>query len=85
MVRLMKGFAERGGLHMKLSASNQLKGTVISIHPGAVNANVILELEGGQQIMSSVSMGSLKELKLEVGKEAYAVIKASDVTIGVDE
>lgn len=70
---------------MKLSASNQLKGTIISIHPGAVNANVILELEGGQEITSSVSMGSLKDLKLEVGKEAYAVIKASDVTIGVDE
>lgn len=53
---------------MKLSARNQLKGTVIAIHPGAVNAIVIMELEGGQLITSSISMGSLKDLELEVGK-----------------
>ena len=70
---------------MKLSARNQLKGTVIAINPGAVNAIVIMELEGGQLITSSISMGSLKDLELEVGKEAYAIIKASSVIIGVDD
>lgn len=70
---------------MKLSARNQLKGTVVAIHPGAVNAIVILELEGGEEITSTISMGALKDLKLEVGKEAYAVIKASSVMIGIDE
>lgn len=70
---------------MKLSARNSLKGTVTAIHPGAVNAIVILELEGGQLVTSSISMGSLKELHLQVGKEAYAIIKASSVIIGVDD
>ena len=70
---------------MKLSARNQLKGTITAIHPGAVNAIVIMELEGGQLITSSISMGSLKDLELEVGKEVYAIIKASSVIIGVDD
>lgn len=70
---------------MKLSARNQLKGTVIAIHPGAVSAIVIIELAGGEQITSTLSMGALKDLKLEVGMEAYAVIKASSVMIGIDD
>lgn len=70
---------------MKLSARNILEGTVTAIHPGAVNAIVILELEGGQLITSSISMMSLKELGLEVGKKASAIIKASSVIIGVDD
>lgn len=69
---------------MKLSARNMLKGTVTAIHPGAVNAVVILEIEGGQLITSTISMGSLKDLDLQVGQEAYAIIKASSVIIGVD-
>lgn len=44
-----------------------------------------MELEGGQLITSTISMGSLKELELEVGKEAYAIVKASSVIIGVDD
>ena len=70
---------------MKLSARNTLKGTITAIHPGAVNAIVIMELEGGQLITSTISMGSIKELELEVGKEAYAIVKASSVIIGVDD
>lgn len=70
---------------MKLSARNQLKGTITAIHPGAVNAIVILELDGGQLMTASISMGSLKELDLQVGKEAYAIVKASSVIIGLDE
>lgn len=70
---------------MKLSARNVLKGTVTAIHPGAVNAIVVLEIAGGELITSSISMGALKELDLEVGKTAYAIVKASNVIIGVDE
>lgn len=62
-----------------------LKGTVTAIHPGAVNAIVILEIEGGQLITSTISMGSLKDLDLQVGQEAYAIIKASSVIIGVED
>lgn len=75
----------KGESNMKLSARNQLKGTIIALHPGAVNAIVIVELPGGEQITSTISMGSLKDLGLEVGKEVYAVIKASNVMIGIDD
>ncbi len=75
----------KGESNMKLSARNQLKGTIIALHPGAVNAIVIIELPGGEQITSTISMGSLKDLGLEVGKEVYAVIKASNVMIGIDD
>ena len=69
---------------MELSARNQLKGTITSIQPGAVNAIVVIELAGGDQITSTISMESVKSLGLEVGKEAYAVIKATSVMIGVE-
>jgi len=70
---------------MKLSARNQLKGTVVSIQPGAVNAIVQLDLGGGGIISSSITMDSVKNLNLKVGDTAYAVIKASSVMIGIDD
>lgn len=70
---------------MKLSARNQLKGTIIDIQEGAVNGIVKLDIGGGNVISSTISMSAIHELKLEVGKEAYAVIKATSVMIGVDE
>ena len=74
----------KGGNYMKLSARNQLKGKVVSIEKGAVNGIVRIELKGGDVITSTISMGAIEELGLEVGKEAYAVIKATSVMIGVD-
>ena len=50
-----------------------------------MNAIVIMELDGGQIITSTISMGALKDLALEVGKEAYAIVKAADVIIGVED
>ncbi len=70
---------------MKLSARNVLQGTVISLHPGAVNAVVLLELPDGQIVTSSITMESLKELHLSIGQKAYAVVKSCDVMIAVDE
>lgn len=70
---------------MKLSARNQLKGKVVSIKEGAVNAIVVLDIGGGNQISSTISMDSVKELGLKVGSEAYAVIKATSVMVGIDE
>jgi molybdenum-pterin binding domain len=69
---------------MKLSARNALKGKIKSITPGAVNAEVILELPGGQEVVSIITKHSVESLKLKVGAEAYAVMKASEVMIGVD-
>lgn len=69
---------------MKLSARNTLKGKVKEVKPGAVNAVVVLELPGGVEIVSMITKESAEKLDLQPGKEAYAVVKASNVMIGVD-
>jgi molybdopterin-binding protein len=69
---------------MKLSARNLLKGKVTKITLGAVNAEVEIELAGGQKVVSIITINSVKRLGLEVGKEAYAMVKASNVMIAVD-
>lgn len=70
---------------MKISARNALKGTVKSIDIGAVNAEVVVELPGGQQVTSIVTKESVASLGLTVGGEAYAIIKASNVMLGTDD
>nr|WP_325191405.1 TOBE domain-containing protein [uncultured Selenomonas sp.] len=69
---------------MKLSARNQLKGKVIAIEKGAVNGIVRIELKGGDVITATISLSAIDELGLAVGKDAYAVIKATSVMVGVD-
>jgi molybdopterin-binding protein len=69
---------------MKLSARNILKGEVVSVVKGAVNSEVIIELPGGTQIVSVITNSSVENLGLKKGKEAYAVIKASNVMVAVD-
>lgn len=70
---------------MKLSARNQLKGTVVSIEEGAVNGIVKLDIGGGNVITSTISMAAIRELGLQVGGAAYAVIKATSVMMAVDD
>ena len=70
---------------MKLSARNQLKGTVTEIQEGAVNGIVKIDIGGGNIISATISMNAIKELELAVGKEAYAVIKATSVMVGIDD
>ena len=70
---------------MKLSARNQLKGTVMEIQDGAVNGIVKIDLGSGNIISAVITMASIRELGLKVGGTAYAVIKASNVMIGVDD
>ena len=70
---------------MKLSARNQLKGTVVGIDEGAVNGIVKIDIGGGNVISATISMNAIKEFGLEVGKEAYAVIKATSVMVGIDD
>jgi molybdopterin-binding protein len=69
---------------MKLSARNVLKGKVVKLTEGAVNSEVILELEGGAQVVAIITKESAHNLALAVGKPAYAVIKASNVMVAVD-
>ena len=69
---------------MKISARNVLKGKVRQIKPGAVNTEVIIQLPGGPEIVSIITKESADKLGLMVGREAYAIIKASNVMVGVD-
>jgi molybdate transport system regulatory protein len=69
---------------VKISARNQLAGTVRSIDVGAVNTTVTIELAGGQQVGSVITKESAANHGLAVGTTAYAIIKASDVMVGVD-
>lgn len=69
---------------MKLSARNQLKGKIVSIQEGAVNGIVVIDIGGGNKVSATISMNSIRELGLAEGKEAYAVIKATSVMVGVD-
>ena len=68
---------------MKLSARNQLKGKVVDVKEGAVNGIVTLDIGGGNQVVSTISMDSIKSLGLKPGVEAYAIIKATSGMMGV--
>jgi len=69
---------------MQLSARNALKGTIKKITPGAVNSEVTIALPGGQEIVAIITVASVGRLGLAEGKDAYAVIKASNVMVGMD-
>jgi molybdopterin-binding protein len=70
---------------MKLSARNLLKGKVVKVVKGAVNSEVTIELPGGEKLVSIITNASVASLGLKKGKEAYAVIKASNIMVAVDE
>jgi molybdopterin-binding protein len=69
---------------MKISARNVLKGKVVKIIEGAVNSEVIIKTAGGEEIVSVITKESVASLDLKVGKEVYAVIKASNVMVAID-
>ena len=69
---------------MKISARNQLKGTVKEINEGVVNGIVVIDI-GGQNVSATISMSSIKELGLEVGKTAYAIVKSTEMMIAEDK
>jgi len=69
---------------LKLSARNVLKGRVKSIQHGAVNTEVIVEMPGGVEMVSIVTKTSAQSLGLKEGKEVYAIVKASNVMLGID-
>ena len=67
---------------MKLSARNQFPGVVCKVTEGAVNGIVVIDVNG-TPVSATISMSAIKELGLEVGKKACAVIKATEVMIGL--
>lgn len=69
---------------MKISARNLIKGKVKRIVHGAVNSEVFVEIQGGNELVSIITKASAENLGLKEGKDVYAVIKASNVMIAVD-
>jgi molybdopterin-binding protein len=69
---------------MKISARNVLKGKIKQVTPGAVNSEVIVEVAGGVEMVSIITKSSADRLGLKPGKEVYAIVKASNVMIGID-
>lgn len=69
---------------MKVSARNQLEGTVKAVTEGAVNCEVVVELPGGQELVSIVTKSAIESLGIAVGKKAIAVVKASNVMLAVE-
>lgn len=67
---------------MKISARNQLSGTITAITPGAVNGTVKVDIGGGNVITSSITEEAIVDLGLEVGDRVTVLVKASDVLIG---
>jgi len=69
---------------MKLSARNQLKGTIVELKKGATTAHVTVEIAGGNLVTSSITNEAVDDLRLEQGQKVIVVIKASDVMIAVE-
>ena len=69
---------------MKISARNMLKGKIVKVDKGATTAHVTIDLGAGAIVTASITNAAVDDLKLANGKEAYAVIKASDVMVAVD-
>lgn len=68
-------------LAIKTSATNQLFGTITAIQPGAVNAEVVVELKGGEQIAADVSLATLDRLELDIGKDVLLLINAPEIVL----
>src|SRR5690606_24278883 len=72
-------------LAMKTSARNQFLGRVESVTMGAVNAEVTLDIGGGDRLVAIITNESVRDLDLKAGSEAFALIKSSSVIISTDE
>jgi molybdopterin-binding protein len=67
---------------MKISARNQIKGTITALIKGAVNGEVKVDIGNGNIISSSITEEAIAELGLAVGDQVTVIVKASDVMIG---
>jgi molybdopterin-binding protein len=68
---------------LKLSARNQLSGTVTAVNKGAAIANVVLDV-GGQRLVASITVEAVDELGLQEGSQVTAIVKASDVILATE-
>ena len=70
---------------MPISARNQFPGTVRTVRHGAVMSEVVIDIGGGMEIVSLISVSSAKRLRLKKGSRAVAVIKATEVIVSTEE
>ena len=70
---------------MRISARNQLPGRVKTVTEGAVMAEVVVEVAGGHEIVSEITVDSARRLGLEPGRHVVAVIKSTEVMLAVDD
>jgi molybdopterin-binding protein len=68
---------------MKLSARNQIPGTIKTVKPGATTTHVTIEMSADVTITASITNEAAEELQLKPGMKAFAVVKASDVMVGI--
>ena len=69
---------------MEISARNKLKGTIKMIKKGPVSTEVVISIAGGNEVVSSITTHSAEKMKLKEGMPVYAVVKASEVMVGID-
>ena len=69
---------------MKISARNQIPGTVKSFKKGPVSTEVVITISGGNEIVSSITTHSAESMKLKEGSKVYAIVKASEVMVGIE-
>ncbi|MGB2552270.1 TOBE domain-containing protein [Campylobacter sp. MOP51] len=72
----------KGENDLKLSATNQIKGKVVSVKEGAVNSEIDIKIAGGDKLSAIITNESTKSLALKAGDDVVAVIKASQIIIG---
>jgi molybdate transport system regulatory protein len=70
---------------MRLSARNQLAGTIQSIKEGVITAEVVVKLAGGEEVVSVITVESIHSLGLKVGSKVRAIIKSTEVLIATEE
>jgi molybdopterin-binding protein len=84
----VRGVAAHGpnseGLIMRISARNQIKGTVVEVKKGATTSHVRVDIGGGQIMTSSITNEAVDDLGIKAKGSVTVVIKASDVMIAVD-
>jgi molybdopterin-binding protein len=68
---------------MKISARNKLKGKITAVEEGLITAKVIINLGNGNEVVSIISKDSIKELDLKIGDTAFAIIKSTEVIVGI--
>ena len=70
---------------MKISARNQLAGTVVSVREGIVTAEVVIKIGSGEEVVSVITLESVHSLGLKPGKAVKAIIKATEIMVATDD